>query len=140
MKQAFAMLGVALLLLWLGAAGLGSDRMLLVVYGALALMAAMIAATFLWLWIERTTPLALGMVFSWSGAALLAGGWWVFNLTGQPGWAWEPHLGFVVQGLSLVGAVMHFSVIHRSFGYHGAGFAWPIVLALMISGLAVAVM
>mgnify|MGYP001122200255 CR=1 FL=1 len=135
MKQALAMMAVVVALLEIGRQAFGEAQILLVVYGAMAVMSAMIAATFLWLWFERTTPLAHGMVYSWSGAALFIGWWWVYNLAGQPEWGHLPRAGFVVQALSFVGAVLHFAVIHRSFGYHGVGFIWPVGLALAISGL-----
>jgi len=41
----------------------------------------------------------------------------------------------VLLALSLVGAVLHFAVIHRSFGRHGASFLWPVALALGLSTL-----
>ena len=53
-------------------------------YGAFTLMAAMISATFLWLWVRRATPLAMGMAFGWAGAASVMGWWWMFNLWKKP--------------------------------------------------------
>jgi len=34
--------------------------------------------------------------------------------------------------------VLHFSVIHRSFGWHGASFLWPVALSLAVGVLALA--
>jgi hypothetical protein len=76
MKQALGLLALILAGLEAGRVMAGQDAVLAVVSGALALMALMIAATFLWLWFERTTPLALGMAHSWLGAGLIAGLWW----------------------------------------------------------------
>lgn len=102
-------------------------------YGALALMAAMIAATFLWLWYERTTPLALGMAFSWSGAASVMGWWWVFNLLGGPEAMVGSEVLFAFLSLYFVGAILHFSVMQRSLGLHGGLFAVPIIAATLVS-------
>lgn len=135
MKQAMALVALVFCALVIGRALTSHEAVLVVVYGALALMALMIAATFLWLYVERTTPLALGMACSWAGAGLFAGWWWVSNLLGQPGWVYQREGALLVLALTLVGAILHFAVIHRSFGYHGAGFIWPVALALGLSGL-----
>ena len=87
MKQAIFLIFLTVLALEAGFLLLGYVPVANIVYGAIALMAVMIAATFLWLWFERTTPLAIGMVVSWFGMACLAGWWWVYNLTGSPDWA-----------------------------------------------------
>jgi hypothetical protein len=133
MKQAIGLMVLVIGALELGRALAGDGAILLIVYGAIALMALMIAATFLWLWFERATPLALGMAYSWAGAALFAGWWWVYTLSGGAPWAYLPQGSFLIQGLSLVGALLHFAVIHRSFGYHGVSFLWPVALALGLS-------
>jgi len=135
MKQAIGLLALVALGLEAARAVFGAETVLVVVDGALALMALMIAGTFLWLWLERTTPLALGMAFSWLGAGLIAGGWWLTRLAGGPVRGVSEAGLIVVLGLSLVGAVLHFAVIHRSFGYHGVNFLWPVALALGLSGL-----
>lgn len=135
MKQALALVSLVFGALIVGWALAGNGAVLLVVYGALALMALMIAATFLWLYLERATPLALGMAYSWAGAGLFAGWWWIYNLAGQPAWAYQPVGAFLVLALTLVGAVLHFAVIHRSFGFHGVGFLWPVALALGLSSI-----
>lgn len=137
MKQAMALLATVIGALALGGSAFGDGVVLLVIAGAMALMALMIAATFLWLWFERTTPLALGMVFSWAGAAAYIGWWWVTALTETAGLAWQHGVGLLVQGLFLVGAVLHFAVIHRSFGLQGVAFLWPVGLAFAISSLAI---
>lgn len=131
MKQAFGLLALIMAGLEAGRALAGAEAVVAVVSGALALMALMIAATFLWLWFERTTPLALGMAHSWLGAGLLAGLWWWGQRTGA-GWTAPPSLALA---LPAVGATLHFAVIHRSFGHHGPGFLWPMALALAISVL-----
>lgn len=136
MKQAFILLLCVVCALGAGHVVLGYEAMLVLTYGALSLLSMMIAATFLWLWFERTTPLALGMAYSWSGIGLVTGWWWMVTLLGHPTWS-VGHPGiFAVLGLSTVGAILHFAVIHRSFGYHGASFLWPIIGAIGLSGLA----
>lgn len=135
MKQALALLAVVVAVMDLSYRIAGYQAVFVVAYGAIALMALMIAATFLWLWFERATPLALGMAYSWSGIGLVTGWWWLFNLMGQPVWATDHPGLFAVLALYVVGAVLHFSVIHRSFGFHGASFLWPVAVALGLSTL-----
>jgi hypothetical protein len=72
MKQALWLLGAAAvavlaLVLWDGPV-----RTVTTGYGALSASAALISATFLWLFWVRATPLALGMVLSWAGVAAMA--------------------------------------------------------------------
>lgn len=138
MKQAMALTVILVALVEAGRGVFGEAEVLLAVNGAMALMAAMIASTFLWLWFQRTTPLALGMVFAWSGAAVFVGWWWIYTLSGHADWAWIPRGAHAVQALFLVGALLHFAVIHRSFGYHGPAFLWPVALSLALSILVVA--
>jgi len=135
MKQASILLALVFLALELGQVVAGPETALLVIYGALALMALMIAATFLWLYVERATPLALGMAYSWLGAGLFAGWWWGTNLAGQPGWAPPIEAALAVLAFAVVGAMLHFAVIQRSFGFRGASFLWPLGLAFALSGL-----
>lgn len=104
-------------------------------YGALALMGAMIAATFLWLWHERTTPLALGMAFSWAGATCVMGWWWVFNLFDRPAAMDGSEVLFAFLALYFVGAILHFAVMQRSLGLHGGLFALPLMAATVASAL-----
>jgi hypothetical protein len=134
MKQSLALLALVLAALHLGRIGLGQSAALVIGYGAMAVMALMMAATFLWLWRERTTPLALGMAWSWLGAGLFAGWWWGLNLAGAAPPPSHAQPVFVLLAIGLVGALLHFAVIHRSFGLHGAGFLWPVVLSLGLSG------
>jgi len=133
MKQAFTLLIVLIGVFHLGYQVVGYRAVYQVAYGAITLMALMIAATFLWLFIVRATPLALGMAYSWAGAGFVLGWWWVFNLSGQPDWLRESPILFTFLPFYFVGAVLHFSVIHRSFGLHGAAFLLPILGAIAIS-------
>lgn len=133
MKQAFALLVVLIALFQLGHLTLGYQAVYQVAYGAITLMALMIAATFLWLFIVRATPLALGMAYSWAGAGFVMGWWWIFNLSGQPDWIRQSPILFTFLPFYFVGAVLHFSVIHRSFGLHGAAFMLPIAGAVLLS-------
>ncbi|MEM6385083.1 MAG: hypothetical protein AAF718_02485 [Pseudomonadota bacterium] len=102
-------------------------------YGAFALLAVVIAGTFFWLWVKRSTPLALGMVFSWSGATGVMAWWWLYSLLGRPDWMQDNGLLFVFLSTYLVGAVLHLEVIGRSFALsRGATYA-PIVAAVVVS-------
>lgn len=102
-------------------------------YGAIVLMAAMIAATFLWLWLKRATPLALGMVASWSGGACVMGWWWCFSLLGRPPAMAEHPALFAGVALYLIGAAMHFSVIGGSLGWPRLAWFVPVGLAIVVS-------
>ena len=129
MKQAIWLLALVLTALGLIRAALGGEAALALATGAMALM---IAGTFLWLWVVRATPLALGLAFSWLGWGLFAGWQRLAGAANAPGGA------IAVLGFCFVGAVLHFSVIHRSFGWHGASFLWPVALAVALAGLALA--
>ncbi len=135
MKQAFALMMLIAVVLQLGYAMAGYEAMYQIGYGAITLMGLMISLTFLWLYIVRATPLALGMAYSWSGASLVLGWWWIYSVLGEPAWADESPVHFIFLALYLVGALLHFSVITRSFGWHGALFLWPVLGALCLSGL-----
>ncbi|WP_424943998.1 hypothetical protein [Aliiroseovarius crassostreae] len=135
MKQAFALMMLIAVLLQLGYLWAGYEAMYQIGYGAITLMGLMISLTFLWLYVVRATPLALGMAYSWSGASLVLGWWWIYSVLGEPAWASESPVHFVFLALYLVGALLHFSVINRSFGLHGAMFLWPVLGALCLSGL-----
>lgn len=136
MKQALVLIALVAATLGAGYALAGFAAVFTLVYGAIALMAAMIAATFFWLWAVRATPLALGMAVSWSGIALVTGWGWLFELMGRPGWAVGHPAVLALLALYVVGAVLHFAVIHRSFGRHGAGFLWPVAVSVGLSVLA----
>ncbi|RVT85262.1 hypothetical protein DXV76_05690 [Rhodobacteraceae bacterium CCMM004] len=97
----------------------------------LALVAAAawaIAASFLWLWSMRTTPLALGMAVSWSGVAGLA--IWARRLPLPADGALAP-----LAAVCLTGAVLHLSVIARSLR---AARAWPVAPVFLAAVLAAA--
>ena len=83
----------------------GYDLSYRVGYGAFALLALVIAGTFFWLWAQRATPLALGMVFSWSGAACLMGWWWLYSLLGAPVWMQDNPLLFIFLSVYLMGSL-----------------------------------
>lgn len=133
MKQAISLTVLTVIALELAFVGLGYDTVADITYGTIAVMALLIAGTFLWLWFERTTPLAIGMAISWLGIAWVAGWWWAYSLMGAPGWA-VAHPGlFVILAFPIVGAILHFAVIQRSFGFHGLHFLWPAIGALAVS-------
>ncbi|MEO1239958.1 MAG: hypothetical protein AAFW64_10015 [Pseudomonadota bacterium] len=102
-------------------------------YGAISLMGLMISGTFLWLWYERATPLALGMSFSWAGASTVMGWWWLYNVFGQPASMHDNAalLGFV--SLYCVGAILHFGVIQSSLSLPRAAYMLPVVGSVVVS-------
>lgn len=102
-------------------------------YGALTLMAALIAATFLWLWRKRATPLALGMAFGWAGAASVLGWWLTYDLMDRPDWMAESPELFVFLAMYFVGAILHFEVIGRSLGLRRPLVAVPVLAAVLLS-------
>ncbi len=103
-------------------------------FGAVAVMSVFISLTFLWLWYERATPLALGMAYSWAGTAVLMVWCWGLPLADD---ARKPGgLVFVFLSLQIVGAVLHFAVMQRSMGYGRGAFAVPIAVALAVSAVA----
>ena len=108
-------------------------------YGAFALVAAIIAGTFFWLWVRRSTPLALGMGFGWGGAASVMAWWWLFNLFDRPEAMTENTLLFLFLSIYFVGAVLHLDVIGRSFGLSRAAAMAPLAVALFASTILSAV-
>lgn len=106
-------------------------------YGAFAILAAMISGTFFWLWATRATPLALGMGFSWAGAASVMGWWWVYNLAARPAAMVENAALFLFLSLYFVGALLHFVVIQRSMGMRDWAFLAPLAASLAVSTLVV---
>jgi len=134
MKQAFVLLLAAMTLFQVGYRIVGYQPVYEIGYGAITLMAVMISLTFLWLWLVRATPLALGMAYSWAGTGCVLGWWWMYNATGQPEWATQSPILFSFLSLYIVGAILHFAVIHRSFGLHGLAFLVPVLGALAVSG------
>lgn len=111
----------------------GYEQAVLIAYGAIALMALMISATFLWLWQVRATPLALGMSLSWAGSGLTIGWWWLMHIADNPAWGREAAALFLFLSLLISGAVLHFSVIQGTFGLRGIVFLWPVFGAVLVS-------
>lgn len=101
--------------------------------GAFAIMAAMVSLTFLWLWSQRTTPLALGMALGWAGASSVMGWWWIFNLLREPEGMRQSSEFFLFLSVYFAGAVMHFSVIGRSLRLAPALWGLPVLLAVAAS-------
>lgn len=116
-------------------AAFGWETTYLIGYGAVAQLALVISATFLWLWARRATPLALGMACGWAGAGSLVGWWWIYSLWGQPAWMATSVWVFVWLGLYLTGATLHLVVIRESFP-EARGVWWPIAaVAVLVSAL-----
>lgn len=108
---------------WAGLAGLGArfgfDAAYDVGYAAIALLAAIISATFAWLWRIRATPMALGMALSWAGCAGLVGFWWTFNQAGRPpAQGIEHQILWACVSLHLAGSAAHLRVLANA---HGGG-------------------
>ncbi|MEQ3626596.1 MAG: hypothetical protein ABNH26_15365 [Celeribacter sp.] len=101
--------------------------------GLVVLLAVLISAVFGWLWLMRTTPLALGLAFSWAGAACLLGWWWLREVLGAPGWMVGNGVVFAFLTTYLTGAVLHLVVVQQSFALRRVA-AWaPVALAAVIS-------
>lgn len=114
-------------------AGLGYEAAYEISYGAFTLMAAMVSLTFLWLWMVRATPLAMGMAFGWAGAASVMGWWWVYHILGGPAPMRQNPALFLCLSVYFVGAVLHFSVIGRSLRLARGLWLAPIMLAIAVS-------
>jgi len=133
MKQVAILYAAVVVAALLAVQTVGYDQAVLIAYGAIALMALMISVTFLWLWVVRATPLALGMSLSWAGSGLTIGWWWLMQIAGNPAWGAEAAALFLFLSLLISGAVLHFSVIQGSFGLHGVAFLWPVFAAMLVS-------
>ncbi len=100
-----------------------------------ATMAAMIAATFLWLWRQRATPLALGMAFSWFGTATILTWLWIERMVGRPPWMADTAIVLVCLAFYITGAVHHFAVIRRSMGASSVIFVLPLIVVGSVAAL-----
>ena len=118
---------------YLGHLTLGYSPAYQVGYGAIAIMGWGISVTFLWLWWVRATPLALGMAFSWAGAACVMGWWWVYNLLDHPELMQQNPGLFVFLSLYIVGATMHFRVIEDALSWPRRAFWLPVAGAWLLS-------
>ena len=112
---------------------LGYDLVYAVGYGTFAVLALVISVTFLWLWTKRSTPLALGMAFSWFGAAGVMSWWWLFNVLDAPNWMQDSPVLFVFLSIYLVGAILHLEVIGRSFALTSRMAYAPVLIAAAVS-------
>jgi hypothetical protein len=130
-----ALLAVTLVTFFASFSVLGYRATYQIGYGAFTLMAASISLTFVWLWRRRATPLAMGMAFSWAGAASVMGWWWLFNVFHAPTWMQESGYLFPFLSIYFLGAVLHFEVIARSFGARKWAYILPIAVCLLASVL-----
>lgn len=133
MKHAIPGFLLPLVVLFLVSVQSGYFAAYLLALGVLTVMALWIALTFFWLWRERATPLALGMVFSWAGAALILGWWYIYALLGQPGWMSGNRLLFVPLALYLCGAMIHSRVIWTVVVADNRGHWVPVGIATLVS-------
>lgn len=139
MKQAVLLIAASSALLLAFGLGFGWHATFRIAHGAITIMSALIAGTFLWLWRENATPLALGMGLSWAGTASVMGWWWRFDLLGRPDGIAESEILIALLALQLAGAVLHFDVIQSSMGL-GRRFAiLPVAAAILASALVLAV-
>ena len=104
MTDALRVMGLAVTAMLAIYATLGYEAAYEISYGAFTLMAAMVSLTFLWLWMQRATPLAVGMAFGWAGAASVMGWWWVYNLLDGPTGMENSVALFLFLSVYLVGA------------------------------------
>ncbi|WP_157973518.1 hypothetical protein [Tropicimonas sp. IMCC34043] len=116
----------------------GYDGAAGILYGALTIMGVMIAATFLWLWAMKMSPLALGLAFAWAGAAMVAGWWWLFSLLDAPERMLRSEALLVLAALLMTGAVLHMQVLGGTFGFRGRAYLAPVVAAVIVSALVLA--
>lgn len=91
---------------------------------AAALMGGAIALSFAWLWWVRATPLALGMVLSWSGASTLL---WGFG--GRGDWA------LLALAVYLAGAAVHLRVIAAMLPHPAPSFIATLAATLLGASL-----
>lgn len=92
--------------------GIGASQAGVYAARVAALMGVTVAASFLWLWYVRATPLALGMVLSWTGASVL-----LWGFAGRGEWA------LMALSVYLTGAAMHLRVIAAMLPHPGPAFA-----------------
>lgn len=111
MKQAFALIALITAALLVAYRLLGYETTYHIAYGTITVMGLVIAGTFVWLWIMRATPLALGMVFSWTGGALVMAWWWAHQLLGRPEEMWASPVLFIFLAFYIAGAILHLVVI-----------------------------
>ncbi|MEL7345121.1 MAG: hypothetical protein AAFN59_09720 [Pseudomonadota bacterium] len=133
MKQAIYMLILAIAALLAGEAAFGYGATYKTVYGALAIMALMIAGTFLWLYLKRATPLALGMAFSWAGCAGVLSWFWLYRTLERPMFMQDNDALFVLLAFYFVGATLHFVTIQRTLGWHGQTFLLPVIGSFIVA-------
>ncbi|MGR3513686.1 MAG: hypothetical protein ACU0GG_13065 [Paracoccaceae bacterium] len=136
MMKPILLLLMTILVLEIGDIVFGYQGTYRIGYGAFSLLALVIALTFLWLWRQRATPLALGMVFSWTGAAGVMAWWWLFSILKAPVWMQDNPILFVFLALYLTGAVLHLEVIGRSFALSRLWTYFPVVGAALLSWIA----
>ena len=95
---------------------LGTDFAIALGFGAITTIAVTNAATFFWLWWARTTPLALGMAFSWFGQASISIWWFVSGIPQSSPWitAFDSKILFTVLSIYIVGGGLHVFVVRQS--------------------------
>lgn len=104
-------------------------------FGAIAVIAVTNAGTFLWLWWARTTPLALGMAFSWFGQAALSVLWYLSDVPWTTAWldALDSAVLFLAVSFYLVGGALHIAVMQRSMELARSMMVWPILASFILA-------
>ena len=102
---------------------------------AIVLLGLTLSGTFLWLWREKATPLALAMTFSWAGASALLGWWVVYDLWAAPAWMAAHPVLLAILGVYLTGTLLHLQAVRAAFGLGQVA-----LVGLMGGALAAAVM
>ncbi len=92
---------------------LGAEAASLAAMRGAAGLAAPLAAAFAWLWLERATPLALGLALAWAGSGALLADW------PAGGAARGAHVFAALYG---VGAVLHLRVVAGVTAWPGTVF------------------
>lgn len=138
MKHAILLLAVTTGALVALSLGVGWSATFRIAHGAITIMSALISVTFLWLWRENATPLALGMGLSWAGTASVMGWWWRYELIGRPEASAESEVLIAMLALPLAGAVLHFDVIQSSMGLGRRFTILPVAAAICLSALVLA--
>ncbi|MBM9594415.1 hypothetical protein [Roseitranquillus sediminis] len=116
MRHALALSVILLGGLILAESLVGTDFAIAIGFGAITTIAATNAATFLWLWWARTTPLALGMAYSWLGQAAISIWWFVSGIPHTAPWVtpFDSKILFAVLSIYIVGGIIHISVVQSS--------------------------
>ncbi len=139
MKQALTIVAVLLAAFLLVEKLAGFDFAALLGLSAMAVIAAINALTFLWLWYVRATPLALGMALSWAGQAGISVWWELSDVPGVLAIQGGGAALFGMVSLYVVGGALHIAVVQRSMEVGFGIVIWPVIgsVAIVVASLAI---